>query len=268
MAKWTAMGEDSRSILAKSSAWTRWGKENGEPSPGIQLFGATTFYHLWVSKEVVEAFAIRLGECQRLLGSSLEGITESETNPMMLKAPAGAAAIVAAEEWHSNGAWMTATSSLTHEGRNWTTGVVYCNELFDPANPGPLPISTLSKHNTMQTRLMRIGTDIVNVEMGTDDGGRIPAQYQDFRISRLDKIKICHILVRYKDHVDVNSKILQLSHRTFQGIEMLFMRKSDSDSRIIVIALEEMTEYPVVRNHTNCMDLRHLENSEPTVKQM
>jgi len=31
----------------------------------------------------------------------------------------------------------------------------------------------------MQKRLMRIGTDIVNVEMVTDDGGRIPAQYHD-----------------------------------------------------------------------------------------
>jgi len=30
----------------------------------------------------------------------------------------------------------------------------------------------------MQKRLMRIGTDIVNVEMLTDNGGRIPAQYQ------------------------------------------------------------------------------------------
>ena len=33
----------------------------------------------------------------------------------------------------------------------------------------------------MQTRLMKIGIDIENAEMVmTDDGGRIPAQYQDF----------------------------------------------------------------------------------------
>jgi len=31
----------------------------------------------------------------------------------------------------------------------------------------------------MQTRLMRIETDIVNMEMVADDGGHIPAQYQD-----------------------------------------------------------------------------------------
>ena len=59
---------------------------------------------------------------------------------------------------------------------------------------------------TMQNRLMRIGTDIVNVEMVTDDGGRIPAQYQEFTISRFHNIKICCILVRYKDYVDVFSK--------------------------------------------------------------
>ena len=59
--------------------------------------------------------------------------------------------------------------------------MVYCDEQSEPANPGPLPISTLPKHATMQTRLMRIGTDIDNVEMvTTDDGGRIPAQYQEF----------------------------------------------------------------------------------------
>jgi len=67
-------------------------------------------------------------------------------------------------------------------------GVVYCDEQSDPANPGPLPISTPPSmlQCRMQTRLMRIGTDIVNVEMvTTNDGGRIPAQYQDSTISRI-----------------------------------------------------------------------------------
>ena len=48
---------------------------------------------------------------------------------------------------------------------------------------------------------MRIGTDIVNREMVADDRGRIPAQYQEFTISRF-----CRILVRYKDDVDACSK--------------------------------------------------------------
>jgi hypothetical protein len=60
-------------------------------------------------------------------------------------------------------------------------GVVCCAELSDPANPGPLPISPLPKYATMQTRLIRIRTDIDNLEMvTTNDGGRIPVQYQAF----------------------------------------------------------------------------------------
>ena len=73
-----------------------------------------------------------------------------ERNPRMLNARAGAAAVVAPEESHSDGVQMTATGSPRHEGRNWTTGVVYCDEPSDPANPGPLPISTPPTHATMQ----------------------------------------------------------------------------------------------------------------------
>jgi len=144
------MGEDSTSRLDKSSAGARWGDQNGEPSPGIQLLGATAFDHLWASEEVVEAFPIWLGECHGLLGAWLEGITESERDPRILKAPAGAAAVVAAEEWHSDGAWMTATGSPRHNGRHWTTGVAHCDEPSDPANPEPLPISTPPTPATMQ----------------------------------------------------------------------------------------------------------------------
>jgi len=36
----------------------------------------------------------------------------------------------------------------------------------------------------MQKRLTRIGTDIVNMEMETNDGGHIPAQYQDLSYPR------------------------------------------------------------------------------------
>jgi hypothetical protein len=76
---------------------------------------------------------------------------------------------------------MTATGSPRHEGIIWTTGVVYCDEQSDRANPGHLPTSTLPTHATMQTSLMRIGIDIDNVEMvTTDDGGRIAVQYQEF----------------------------------------------------------------------------------------
>jgi hypothetical protein len=71
---------------------------NDEPPPDIQLLGATAFGHLLASEEVAEAFALRLEECEGLLGASREGITEGEGNPRMLNARAGAAAVVAAEE--------------------------------------------------------------------------------------------------------------------------------------------------------------------------
>jgi hypothetical protein len=74
------------------------GNTNVDPLPDIRLLGATAFDHLSATEEVVEAFAIRLGECQGLLGASLEGITEGERNHRMLNARAGAAAVVAAEE--------------------------------------------------------------------------------------------------------------------------------------------------------------------------
>ena len=69
-----------------------------DPPPDIQLLGATAFDQLLASVEVVEAIAKRLGECQGLLGASLEGITEGEGNHRMLNARAGAAAVVAAAE--------------------------------------------------------------------------------------------------------------------------------------------------------------------------
>ena len=97
-AKWTATGKNSRSRSRKPSAGSGEENTNDEPPPDIQLLGATAFGHLLASEEVVEAFAIRLGECQGLLGASLEGITEGEGNPRMLNARAGAAAVVAAEE--------------------------------------------------------------------------------------------------------------------------------------------------------------------------
>ena len=59
---------------------------NDEPPLDIQLLGATRFCHLFASEEVVEPFAIRLGECQGFLGAFLEGITGGEGNPSMLNA--------------------------------------------------------------------------------------------------------------------------------------------------------------------------------------
>jgi len=144
---------------------------------------------------------------------------------------------------------MTATGSPRHAGRNWTTGVVYCDEPSDPANPGPLPISIPPSmlQCRMQKRLMRIGTDIVNVEMVTDDGGRIPAQYQDLPYPR----EIQGLCGRMQQ--DMPTLAPHLS-RHAKGIR----KKSDSGSRSVGREQEEMTGYPAVRNHTNCVDLRNL----------
>jgi len=171
--QWATMWEPDR-----ASPLLECGEENpnDEPPLDIQLPWDTTFGHPLASEEVVEAFPIQLAECQGLLGESLERITEGEGNPRMLNARAGALRVVAAEEWHSDGAWGTATGSPRHEGRNWTIGVVYCDEPSDPAIPGPLPISTLPKHASMQTRLMRIGIDTDNVEMVTTED-RVTSQH-------------------------------------------------------------------------------------------
>jgi len=80
---------------------------------------------------------------------------------------------------------MTATSAPRNEGGNWTMGLYHSatNRLIqlsrDPIHLH-LP-STLQCR--MQTRLMKIGTDIENWEtVTTDHRGRIPAQYQDFLV--------------------------------------------------------------------------------------
>jgi hypothetical protein len=53
------------------------GEENthDEPPGDIQQLVATAFVQLLASEDVVEDFAIRLGECQGLLGAFLQGIT-------------------------------------------------------------------------------------------------------------------------------------------------------------------------------------------------
>jgi len=86
---------------------------------------------------------------------------------------------------------------------------------------------------------MRIETDIVNMEMVADDGGRIPAQYQDFTISRF-VISLWDTRTIWTDA----AQICQLSHRTYHGMQREFARKSDSVSRTVGTACEETTWLP------------------------
>jgi len=80
--------------------WRNFGEENtnDEPPRDIQLLGATAFSHLIASEAVVEAFPVRLGECQGLLGASREGTSKGEGNSRMRNGRAEAAAVVAAAE--------------------------------------------------------------------------------------------------------------------------------------------------------------------------
>jgi len=105
----------------------------------------------------------------------------------MLNTRARAAAVVEAEECHSDGARMTGTGSPRHEGTNYSTGLGllvmhHLIQLSQDTYPSPLRQRMLQCR--MQKRLIRIETDIVDVELVTDNGGCILAQYQDFTISR------------------------------------------------------------------------------------
>lgn len=73
------------------------GKDD-EPPPDIQLLRATTFGQLIASEEVVVAFGMLLGLWQGLWGALLDGIIRGDRKPRILNAPAGAAAVVVAEE--------------------------------------------------------------------------------------------------------------------------------------------------------------------------
>jgi len=60
----------------------------------------------------------------------------------------------------------------------------------------------------------------------------------------------------------MQQKIWRLSHRTFLGIQREFVRKSGSGSRRVGRGWEEVTVYPAMRNHSNCVDLGNLGKSE------
>jgi len=131
---------------------------NNSPPPGIQLLGATKFHHLWASDEGVDRFTTWLGECQSLLRASLEGLMAHERMPTIPNEGAGAVVVVTAEQWYGEGAWMTTAGSPRHEERYWSTGIVCCEELSDPAVLEPWSISTQPWHATMQMWLMWIET--------------------------------------------------------------------------------------------------------------
>jgi len=56
-------------------------RDEDTPAPDIELLGATAFDDLLAGEEVVEAFALRIGECTGLLGATMEITTLSGEKP-------------------------------------------------------------------------------------------------------------------------------------------------------------------------------------------
>jgi hypothetical protein len=52
--------------------------EGGGGVPNIQILGATAFDDLLASEQVIGTFFLRVGDCTRLLGATVEGITDGE----------------------------------------------------------------------------------------------------------------------------------------------------------------------------------------------
>jgi len=64
--------------------------EGGGGIPDIQILGATAFDDLLASEQVVVTFFLRVGDCTRLLGATVEGITDGEGDrPQALHGRAG-----------------------------------------------------------------------------------------------------------------------------------------------------------------------------------
>jgi len=93
------------------------------PAPDMELVGATAFDDLLAGEEIIEAFALQIGECTGLLGASMEITTLSGKKPrrwMWWAGSSGCSCCRRASTWES---WMTATGSPRHEGSDWTAGL-------------------------------------------------------------------------------------------------------------------------------------------------
>jgi hypothetical protein len=103
----------------------------------------------------------------------------------------------------------------------------------------------------MQTRLTRIETVIVNVEMVADDGGHIPAQYQDLSYPG-EILELCgRMQERY-----ANSRTAPIMHaKGIRDEERLWLEECRKNVR-------RNARVPGREDHTNCVDLRNLRKTE------
>jgi len=113
-----------------------------------------------------------------------------------------------------------------------------CDEWSGSTIPEPLPISTVPSmlQCRKQSRLTRFGTDIDNMEMVADDGGGIPAQFQDSHYQDLS----------YPCEIEalggrMQQKIWEHLHGTYHGMQREFVRKRGSGLRSVWREWEEMT---------------------------
>jgi hypothetical protein len=95
---------------------------------------------------------------------------------------------------------MTATGWPRQEERNRSMGLgpIVSNRLIQLSrDPYPSPLRQHMLKCSLPKWLRRIGTDIVNVEIVTDDWSRIPAQYQELSYP-CEIQELCgHMLQRY-----------------------------------------------------------------------
>jgi len=86
--------------------------------PDIQILGATAFDNLLASDQVIWTFFLRVGDCTRLLGATVEGITDGEWDrPQVLDGRAGSSGSSCGRRVYQQcGPWMTATGMPRHEG--------------------------------------------------------------------------------------------------------------------------------------------------------
>jgi hypothetical protein len=64
--------------VAGSTAREEVCSERGGGIPDIQILGATPCDDILASEQVVVPFFLRVGDCSRLLGATVEGITDGE----------------------------------------------------------------------------------------------------------------------------------------------------------------------------------------------
>jgi len=243
----TATGDDGKSRLHKS-ARTQWCNHNGAPSSRYTTtWGCCvrTSLSYWGSIRGIPHLTWRISMVAGSIFGRHYWMWEKHQGSGCASRSSGGSCGRRVTQWRCvNDCYRPAKKQIDKlVNRAWS----YCDEHSDSAIPGHLPISTLPMYATMQTRLTRIGIDIVNMEMVTVDEGRIPAKYQELSCPR-DIQGLCW----RKQQRYGNSRTARCK-----------ASKENSQGKSTVgRGWEKITGDPAVRNHTNWVDLKNLRKSE------